>query len=421
MPSAPHKLITVFLPFAAGYFLSYLFRVVNAVIAPDLIADLQLNPSRLGLLTSVYFISFASAQPLLGVLLDRFGPRIINAGLLLVAGAGAAVFALAHSFTGVLLGRALIGLGVSACLMAAFKAYVIWFPKKMWPRINGFQMAAGALGALTATTPVAWALGITDWRGIFMGLAGLCVLTSGLVFKLVPVYSRPVETPSFRHQIRGIKQVFTSPSFLKAAPVTTLSQAGFLSIQGLWAGPWMRDVAGMDPLTGAHLLSIVALSMMAGFIGLGFLSEQLSRRDFPVLHTAVAGMSIFMVAQALLLLAPVSWAAVVWPLFGFFGTSGIIAYAGLCHQFPQDFSGRVTTAINLMVFVTAFAGQWAMGGIINLWDPAPGGGYAVAGYQWAFALVLILQVLALGWFVFYPGLPSPHPEKEKISPEKATP
>ena len=170
MNQIPFNSLRVFIPFAMGYFLSYGYRVVNSVIAPDLVSDLNMDPSQLGLLTSTYFISFASSQLALGVLLDRYGPRIINSFLLLFAATGAFVFATSTSLAGVIAGRALIGFGVSACLMAAFKAYVLWFPPKMWPRVNGLQMAAGGLGALSATTPVAWALQVTDWRGLFMGL-----------------------------------------------------------------------------------------------------------------------------------------------------------------------------------------------------------------------------------------------------------
>ena len=126
--------LRVFIPFAFGYFLSYLFRVVNAVIAPDLVADLHIDPSQLGLLTFTYFIAFASSQLPLGIFLDRFGPRIIESFLLAFAGLGAFIFTKSHTLTGVIIGRAFIGFGVSACLMAAFKSYVIWFPEQLWHR-----------------------------------------------------------------------------------------------------------------------------------------------------------------------------------------------------------------------------------------------------------------------------------------------
>ena len=139
--------LRVFVPFAGGYFLSYLYRVVNAVIAPDLVIDLGIGPSALGLLTSTYFIAFASSQLPLGVLLDRFGPRRVEAFLLLFAGLGAFLFSWSGTLAGLVAARAFIGFGVSACLMAAFKAYTLWFAREKWPLVNGFQMAAGGFGA----------------------------------------------------------------------------------------------------------------------------------------------------------------------------------------------------------------------------------------------------------------------------------
>jgi MFS family permease len=106
----------VLLPFGFGYFLSFLYRTVNAVIGPEVAASLGLGAAELGLLTSAYFVAFAAFQIPLGVLLDRYGPRHVEAALVLVAAAGAVVFARGESTLTLALGRALIGLGVSACL-----------------------------------------------------------------------------------------------------------------------------------------------------------------------------------------------------------------------------------------------------------------------------------------------------------------
>ena len=273
MPNKP-KLLRIFLPFAFGYYLSYLYRVVNAVMAPNLVADLGVDPSDLGLLTAAYFLTFAAFQLPLGVLLDRFGPRRIESALLLFAALGAFVFARAGSLAGLVVGRAFIGFGVSACLMAAFKAYVMWFPRGQLPLINGLQMAAGGLGALSATAPVEAMLGITDWRGIFFILAILTLVVAATVFCVVPEKDPGSEHLTFAQQLRGISQVFTSMTFWRIAPVTTLSQAGFLSIHGLWSGPWLRDVAGFGRSDVAGALLLVAAAMIAGFVLLGGAAER---------------------------------------------------------------------------------------------------------------------------------------------------
>ena len=399
MPPSLGKNLRVFIPFALGYFLSYLYRVVNAVLAPDLASELGIGPSELGLLTAAYFITFAAFQLPLGVLLDRFGPRKIESFLLIFAAAGAFVFSRAESVSGLVIGRALIGFGVSACLMAAFKAFVLWFRRERLPLINGIQMAAGGFGALTATAPVEAALGVTDWRGIFFILSIITLAVAVAVFFVVPEKKIEQHADSIKEQIQGIIQVFSSLTFWRIAPLTVMSQAAFLAIQGLWSGPWLRDVAGFERDMIARVLLMIAVAMVTGFILMGAAAERLSRLGIKPIVIAVAGMTAFMITQGLLTLEVTSWSRTLWVLFGIFGTTGIIPYAVLSQSFPLHLSGRVNTGVNLLVFIAAFSAQWGIGAIINLWPGTAAGGYASAGYQAGFAMMLCLQVIALLWFV----------------------
>lgn len=131
--SAAHLAVRVLAPFAAGYFLSFLFRTVNAVLAPHISRAIHLDAAALGLMTAMYFLAFGAFQLPLGVLLDRYGPRRVEAALLLFAAAGAGTFAVADSAGMLILGRALVGLGVSACMMGAVKANVQWYPPARLP------------------------------------------------------------------------------------------------------------------------------------------------------------------------------------------------------------------------------------------------------------------------------------------------
>jgi len=400
MPSSPIIILRVFLPFAAGFFLSYVYRVVNAVIAPDLITDIGVGPSALGLLTAIYFITFASFQLPLGVLLDRFGPKKVESVLLLFAGLGAFLFSRADTLTELVVGRALIGFGVSACLMAAFKAYTLWFSRDKWPLINGFQMAAGGLGALAATSPVEMALQYTDWRSVFSGLAILTLVIAAAIFLIVPEKKSTVQRESLQNQMRGIREIFISKNFWCLAPITTMSQAAFLAIQGLWAGPWLTHVARLERSDVAAVLFWVAVSMIAGFVTLGSLTERLSNKGISVATTAVSCMTLFMIVQLLLIVAPVSCAFPLWLAFGFLGTSGIIAYSALSQSFSVHLSGRVTTAINLLVFIAAFASQWAIGAIISLWSSPADTTLSQVGFQVSFSLLLLLELAGLIYYVW---------------------
>ncbi len=400
--------LRVFLPFALGYFMSYVFRVVNAVIAPDLVAELHLDAGALGLLTSTYFLTFAAFQLPLGILLDRFGPRRTEAILMLVAAAGAAVFALANNTGTLIIGRGLIGIGVSACLMAAFKAFVQWFPAGRLPLINGLEMAAGGVGALAATVPVEAALTITDWRGVFWGLAALTVGTALLVYLVVPERDDgPSPHATLRQQVGGLVEVMTSPVFWRVAPATFTTQASFLAVQSLWAGPWLRDIAGYDRAGVANGLLIIALAMMIGFIFAGAVAERLGRLGIKPVAVALVTMNTSMLIQLAIVLDLPLPPLAVWSGFALFGTSGILVYAGLSQTFPKHLAGRVNSSINLLVFVAGFVFQWGVGVVIGLWPVAADGGYETAAYQAGFGAVLAIQVIAMLWLAFWRKAPLP--------------
>ena len=392
----------VLIPFALGYFLSYVFRVVNAVIQQDLVAELGLDASDLGLLTSTYFLTFAAFQIPLGMLLDRFGPRKTESFLMLIAAAGAVVFALAPNREVLILGRGLIGFGVSACLMAAFKAFILWFPKGRLPLINGIQMAVGGVGAMAASVPVERALQFTDWRGIFLGLGALTVLGAALIFFVVP---RRREVPEARSTLRelfgGVAAVMTSPVFWRLAPLTFASQASFLSVQSLWIGPWLRDIGGLDQADVAQAILVVSAAMTVGFILAGGLAERLGRIGIAPVPVALVVMTVSMAVQLVLVLQLAVPPVLIWSLFALFGTSGILVYAGLSQAFPLHLAGRVNTGLNLLVFVGSFAFQWGIGGIIDLWPMAENGGYRPEAYQAGFAMILGVQVLAALWCVVF--------------------
>ncbi len=296
------------------------------------------------------------------------------------------------------LGRVLIGLGVSACLMAGFKACVDWFARERLPFVNGIQMAAGGLGAMTATAPVEAMATATGWRTVFLLLAGLCLLAAAAIFFVVPHGKEDAHAAKpLADTFAGLGSVLRSPLFWRVAPLTVVTEASFMSIIGLWAGPWLRDVGGHDRLAAAELLLAVAAAMVAGFLLMGLAADRLARFRISSLAVAVAGMSLFALTLAAIV-ATASGTAPLWLAFGFFGTSGILPYAALSQRFPAALAGRLNTTLNVLVFTAAFAAQWGMGAIIALWPGEAPGSYALEGYRTAFTVMLALQAIGLAWF-----------------------
>lgn len=389
----------VLLPFSAGYFLSYLYRTVNSVIGDDLVRDIGLSAGDIGLLTSVYLLTFALFQIPLGVLLDRFGPRRVNASLLLIAAAGAAIFAVGEDRLTLIIGRALIGLGVSACLMGSFKVITQWYPQHRWPVCNAVIMAAGGLGAVAATEPVNWALSITDWRGVFLALAAVTVAVSLILFMVVPDRQEGVSRSTLKEQLREMGTVYRSPAFRALAPLVIVATAANLAIQGLWAGPWLRDVAGMARQDVFATLFILNIGLLLGVIFTGVVAAAAQRLRL-TLGQLLGGYTIaFCALQSLIVFnAPVS-PAILWFLFGFLSYGMLYSYPMLAGHFPLAYAGRANTAINLVAFIGGFGAQFAIGAIIDQFDNPSPERYAPEAYAAAFGALLVLQVAAYLWFL----------------------
>ncbi len=398
-PTSLRLLLRVFLPFALAYFLSYIFRGVNAVIFPYLERDIGITAADLGLLTSAFFLFFAGCQPILGVALDRYGPRRVQVVLLALAALGAALFGLSSSLPELILARILIGLGFAGGLMAAIKAITIWYPPQCWGLITGFHMMAGGAGSMAATLPIQWSLSVLSWQGLFFWLAGLCLVTSLILLTAVPERGQATARGTLRDQFRITGIVLTNGFYWRIQPLLSIQQLAFIGCITLWIGPWLRDVGGIaDTEARADIQLWTTAIMTVGFASSGAVAGLFRRIGISDFASAGITSALFTLICGWLAFVPSFAPIAAWLLFGFLGALPIQYMPMMVASFPPDYAGRVSTSSNLVVFSVIFAGQWAIGKVVDLW-PRTEAGYAADGYTWAFGAMFILQVLALAWLV----------------------
>src|SRR5712691_2230179 len=299
-------ILRVFLPFVVGYYIAYLFRTINAVMAAPLATELGLGADDLGLLTSVYFLTFAAAQIPIGILLDRYGPRRVQSVLLLVAAVGSTLFAVSDHFWMLLIGRALIGLGVASAMTAGFKALVLWFPGDRVPLLNGLMVMLGALGAVTATLPADLLLDWIGWRELFGLFAVLTAASAVLIYLIVPE-ATPTATGAVS---AGLKKVYADPRFWRLAPLSASCIGTAWALQGLWAAQWLKDVEGLDRAGVVFHLFAMAVALSLGAILLGVAADRLRRRGVGPEVLLVLVAALFIATQfALILRLPLSYNA----------------------------------------------------------------------------------------------------------------
>jgi MFS family permease len=415
-PGAAAVVLTVLVPFAFGYFLSYLFRSVNAVVAPNLVADIGLTAAELGLLTAAYLFAFGIFQLPLGVLLDRFGPRRVQAVFLCSAATGSFLFSVADGLLALLGARALIGLGFAGGLMSGFKAVVLWVPEPRRPLANAAIMSFGALGILVATVPVELAVQAVGWRAVFLGLAGVTFAVAALIFLAVPESPAPPSGESLPRQLGSLVRIYRDRTFWRLAPLIATTAGSHIAIQTLWAGPWFRDVTGFDRAGVANHLMAMAVAFLVGILLSGAVADWFVRRGVGLLTVMIGFLAVFLCSELAIVLQLTSINLVMWAVFGMTGQAAILAYPWLSSYFGAALSGRANTALNLVVFLTAFAVQYAIGEIIDLFPTAADGGYDPRGYQLGFGVFLAVQVVALVWYFAAGRL---FPESDTRGPESS--
>ncbi len=395
----PARLVAlVFLPFATGYFLSYFFRNVNAVIGKDLAREFALGAADLGLLTSAYLVAFGLFQLPLGVLLDRYGPRRVVATLLLLTAVGAALFGLAEGFAALVLARALIGLGVSACLMGSLKAFTLWFPLERLATISGWFIFCGASGGLAATAPVEAALGVIGWRAMFYGLAGASLASAALIALCVPERPLPGAGATWGDQFRGVGRILALPVFWRIALPFIVTHGAYQALQGLWLGPWLADVGGLGREAAARLLFVTAGTYAIGSVVFGSLADRLAARGIARLTVYKTGLTLSAAAFLCIALDLPLPRALVLGVYGFTVISGAIVFALIAPTLPPEMSGRAVTAVNFAQFIVSFAAQWGVGAVL-LGYPVIDGRYAPQGYAAALVGLAVLQLAALAWIL----------------------
>jgi MFS family permease len=385
--------LCIFLPFALGHFLSLLLRNVNAVLAPHLMQALALTPGNLGLLTGAFYFAFVVAQLPVGTALDRYGPRRVQLALLLMAAFGALLFAHGHSFAELLVARAVMGFGVGGTLMGAVKALSAWMPPEKMPSIHGYLIAAGGLGAATATMPMRSALQHADWRSLLTILAAVTALVALLIWAVAP-RAEPTTRAKLPSR-QALAEVFRDSAFRRTTSLILIPHCVLLGIQGLWIGRWLTDVARFPEGAVAYLLYLSMASVIFGALAVGFITEWAGRRGIGQLDVAAIGVGVFLLVQCVMVLNYAPGYQLTAVLFSLIGTITGIEYSIVAQSMPRELAKRGTPCLNMLIFTGAFLTQAGFGAVVGLWRPDALGHYPVVAYRIGFAVMIALQLPGL--------------------------
>ncbi|NRF66118.1 MFS transporter [Aquincola sp. S2] len=394
-------MVQMFLAFAFAYFFSALLRAVTATLAPTFSNELGLGAGALGLLAGAYFLGFAAMQLPLGSALDRFGPKRVLMVLLAVAAVGCACFGAARDLPQLLVARLLIGVGVSACLMAPLTCYRRRFGPTAQLRTNSWMLMTGSLGMLFSTLPVQWLLPVLGWRGLFLAVAVLLLVSIAAIAFLVPRDDAAHESSAAAAPNGGYREVLRHPVFVRMAPLGFFAYGGMVAMQSLWIGPWLTQVAGHSPGGAARGLFIVNLSMLVAFLCWGLLMPRLVRSGWDADRIIARAWPLGVACLGAILWFGPAAGAGAWAAWCVLTSVVSLSQPAVAQAFPSSLAGRALSAFNLVIFAGVFAVQWGIGLALDAlralgWAP-------LSAYRASLGLFLAGCLLAFLWAHWHRG------------------
>ena len=384
---------------AMAYVGSHFFRAANVTIGLDLMRDLSIGPEALGALTGAFFFGFSAMQIPCGFLFDRFGPRLTVAGMLILATAGAAIFTLAPSWPVLLTGRVLMGAGFGVMLIGSMVVISRWFPPDRFSTLTAMVLSIGLLGNLIATTPLAWASQAIGWRAAFGGVVIFIALATIAVWLIVrdappghPFLARTPETP--RQMLQGLVEVFSDPRLRPILAMNFCNYACVFTVQGLWGGPYLREVHGLSPIEAGNVLLAAVITYQIGIVTFGPLDRRLDTRKWIAVCGTLATISTL--AMLALPSRPPVWLSIGAILgMGFFAASSTMVMTHGRGMFPDRLIGRGMATINTAVMFGVACMQTLSGIVIGSFEPLADGARSETAYRALFGVLTVVLMVAI--------------------------
>ncbi len=394
---------------------SQFFRSSLAVIAPELIRDLSLTPQALGLIGGMFFLALGAAQVPVGMSFDRFGPRRTVAFLAVFTLVGALLMSRAGTAEEMIAGRFLVGFGCGASFTSSVVLLMRWFPAERVGTMYGRVFAISQIGNFMAATPLAWMSEHIGWRAVFLGSAFVSVAVVWCFVQLARDHPPGAPAPvthgeSLLQMLRGFGRVLRLPGYLKVVAIHAVAYATTATVLGLWAGPYLHDVHGLDAVARGHVLLAMSGAQMLGMLYLVPLERRFNTRKGVIVGAALGVLAILLLLAAMP--APPTWLAVVL-LVALCGVSTyspvIIAHAASLT--PKELLGRGSVTANLGQVSGSFLMPVLTGAIAGLFESTDHG-YPPTAYRLIFAGIAVALATGLAIYSQARDLkPAPQPAK----------
>jgi sugar phosphate permease len=388
--------------------ISQFYRNAHVVVAPDIMGDTGITAQTLGYLSGALFLTAAVLQIPAGILLDRYGPRRTIPFMLATVVAGSLMFASAQDATGLIVARVCMGVGLAAIGMAAIVASTRWFAPAYFGTVVGVILGVSYVGHLASTLPMAQVSAAIGWRSSYILVTIVTAVLAAAAAILVrdapphhPFHSRVPETMGAAW--RGVGEILRVQDLWPLLAIAGTAYAVVACILGLWAGPYLFDMYGLDAASRGAVIIWFPVGMMLGNMLISPLDRILDTRKRIIVVCALATVAV-LVALAVTPRPPLLIVTISFGMIGFLSayTTVIIAH-GRCFYSDRQM-GRGVTVVNTAVLLGAGTMQAITGLIAGALAPGAAS-LPIEVYRIIFATLAAVLLAALFIYRRCPDVP----------------
>ena len=406
----------IFIICGAAYFFVFLHRMSTAVIVSDFRREFGATAAQLGLLSSVYFYSYAILQIPVGILADRLGSKNTMVGGLIIAVAGSLLFASSHSLSLCIVARMFTSAGMAGIYVPALNLFLAAFGPRKFPIATGLLGAVGQSGGLAASTPLALSVQALGWRGSFYVIAAATLAIAIMIFFTLKVGTRREAMAVYaRHKAQegadgaagGVRANWWGLLILACVGMFTFGPS--LSFQGLWGLPFLMDVHHLTRVGGSLIISVLPFGSIAGYLILAAFISRIKRNKGVVLSGAsfVAVLCWIPLAMLTAVVPP----NLLFPLSFLFGLSSGSTSVALNNITPHWLGTRNRAASLAIVNTGNMVGAalfqlgmgWLIDGAARASRPPAEQYHAAFLLGWSGALLAFGFTLVVAWMLYAKG------------------
>ncbi len=408
--------IWIFLGLSAAYLVSYFHRAAPAVVGPEIIKELALQPAALGFMGSMYFWAYAAAMLPAGVLADTWGSRKTMSVFVLVAAVGGFIFGAAPGIDLLAVGRFLVGFGVGFIYVPAVRIMADWYRPDELATYSGILLAVGNIGALVSAAPLVALMGVIGWRNSFHVVGVFTVLAAAFTYAIVrnkpselgfptprELMGLPPSPPAPKVRLgEALKAVFANPQFYLLGLLLFAYYGTFMGVGSLWAGPYLQNVYGLSKQAAGNIIMMFPLGMVFGCPLSGYISDKVlkSRKKVLlwgcILHALSYIPLVFFIDKM-----SITFLYVLFFWYGLTGGAFVSCFACAKETCQPRFAGTAVGALNIFIFVGGAFYQQVMGIVIGRYPAIQSGVYPLAAYQAAFWVPFIGLIVGAVLFAFF--------------------